>query len=315
MSDKVAVNYQIGETTLEVNNQRVLKGTFTFASAFTRKFVELYDQQQYTLDELVNAYIWSCQHVKDADGETFNIIEQFKITPIFAYFSLDGFVAKGELYVGKLLFGALMIPYYKQYAELASATNIPKLLNELGHANKEFSGVYQEVIACAIKHIKTLEKENSSLSIQTSSQADWIKQVSVVAPRNNPFDSVFAIVQLGHSETITSGGLTLRKASIARFLDAVGKSQETGELDEEMISLIEQAVPTMMAKTFAFFEFFADPDEWLRELNLAKIYTFAQYLNLIKNDVNKVDYYASAKGRLQKVLTIIPLEIAKKITF
>ncbi|WP_440994482.1 hypothetical protein [Cysteiniphilum litorale] len=312
MSDKVVVDYQIGETTLEVNHQRILKGTFTFASAFTQKFVELYDQQQYTLDELVNAYIWSCQHVKDADGELFNIIEQFKITPIFDYFSLDGFVAKGELHVGKLLFGALMIPYYKRYAELAHAANITKLLNELEYANKEFSGAYQQVIAYAIAHIKTLEKE-SGLSIQIPSQTAKVKQVSVVVPENNPFDDVFATVQLGHSETIISGGLTLRKASIARFLDAVGKSQETGELDEEMTLLIDQAVPTMMAKTFAFFEFFADPDEWLHELNLAKIYTFAQYLNLIKNDANKVDYYAAAKGRLQKALTKIPLEIARKV--
>ncbi len=312
MSDKVVVDYQIGETTLEVNHQRILKGTFTFASAFTQKFVALYEQQ-YPLDELVNAYIWSCQHVKDADGEVFNIIEQFKLTPIFDYFSLDGFVAKGELYVGKLLFGALMIPYYRQYAELARAANTTKLLNELGHASKEFSGAYQQVIVYAIEHIKTLEKDSSRLSIQTPSQAVKVKQISVVVSENNPFDDVFSTVQLGHSETITSGGLILRKASIARFLDAVGKSHETGELDEEMTLLIDQAVPTMMAKTFAFFEFFADPDEWLHELNLAKIYTFAQYLNLIKNDASKVDYYAAAKGRLQKALTKIPLEIVRKI--
>ena len=46
MLEKIAINYQIGETTLEVNHQRVLKGTLTFVFAFTQKFVELYDQQR-----------------------------------------------------------------------------------------------------------------------------------------------------------------------------------------------------------------------------------------------------------------------------
>ncbi|WP_440681992.1 hypothetical protein [Cysteiniphilum halobium] len=313
MSDKVAVNYQIGATTLEVNHQRVLKGTFTFASAFTQKFVELYDQHQYVLDELVNAYIWSCQHVKDAEGEVFNIIQQFKITPTFDYFSLDGFIIGGHLHVGKLLFGALMIPYYAQYAELEKAADVTKLLDALERANKEFSGLYQQVIAYAITHVKTLAKESSNSLTQTSSQANKVKPVSVVMPHNNLFDCVFSTVKLGHSETINSGGLTLRKASIARFFDAVGKSEATGDLNEEMISLIDQAVPTMAAKTFAFFEFFADPGEWLRELNPAKIYTFAQYLNLIKDDSNKADYYAKASMQLQQALTKIPLKIAKQI--
>ena len=297
--DRIEVDYKLGESTLEINNKSVLKGTFSYMSALTQKFVELYQQHEYPLDELAGAYIWSCHNVKDANEQVFNIIEQFQRTPIFSCFALDGFISGGDFYIGKLLFSALIIPYFEQYTKLTKSSDITRLINILTNAYRQLTGVYQQVLANAIWHITKLQSQvaHETILIDPSLQ---FKPICITKPQNNPFNCVFRSVKLGQSETIDSEGKTLIKASIARFLHAVGESAQTGELNDEMINLIHQALPTLIEPKFAFFEFFTDPNEWLKESNLAKIYTFAQYLKHIKSDPNKREYYIYANECLQK---------------
>ncbi|WP_119343286.1 hypothetical protein [Facilibium subflavum] len=285
------IDYKIGQTTLSVNNHQVLKGTFTYFSALTRSFVDQVKKGEIPMDELVNAYVFSCQNVKDANQVTFNIFQQMSVATSFEIILLDEFLYHDDLYVGKLLFAGMVILFYQDITILQKVADINKLVHILQTEYLSYDGLFAAIIARALYHIHKITP------VLDADKVDAVKSVAQevsfypVDAKQNPFAAVFNI-QLGRTELIQCNGLTLTKGSVARLVDAINlaKSENKPDLDH-IFGLIDAAMPTLLAPNFSFFRFFSNPVSWTKDDNIAKLYAFGCYLVSIAAIKTNDDFY------------------------
>ncbi|ODN43914.1 hypothetical protein [Piscirickettsia litoralis] len=108
-------------------------------------------------------------------------------------------------------------------------------------------------------------------------QSTPAQQVEYDKILENPFQSIFDAVQLGHSEEINLNGCKLRKASIGRLLKSA-QSFHDGDIARS-ICFMDEAIPTLVNSQFGFFDYFNHYQLWVCEKNNGLIFVYALYLN------------------------------------